>query len=364
MALVGSAWRAAVTAAIAGWLLTGAPEGARAEGGGRLLIFNKLGHLLKGDIWQSVTQEEVGRHLYVFPENHLVIGMGTTNWPERMGEVIVKGTIGKTVFQWANPEYPYQVRNLRDATFPWLQVAVVDPKRGLSLTLERTEDLHAALMDQMRLEGIRLCAFFLEAITHHVEYSLTYRIPKGGLDLSGPGGKEAYLRAFQDETRGRWLLWGLYVEDELAQSSGMIPGQPLLLVGYNRDTNNGGLVRLVRAQTAQVQYHPIASLQVFKSELTVSDLRFHEGRVSIDVRNNGDLTAEHVKVRLSLPDSKRESEAVLPSVRPKEEVTVRFTLKRSAQDKRVEVHVDPDNQILEGDDQNNRLERRHGWLGW
>jgi subtilase family serine protease len=84
----------------------------------------------------------------------------------------------------------------------------------------------------------------------------------------------------------------------------------------------------------------------------------------VDVRNDGELTAEHVKVRLWLPDTKREFEAVLPSVKSKEEVTLRFNLKRAPADKTVIVHMDPEDQILESDERNNRVERRHGFLGW
>jgi hypothetical protein len=350
---------------MAAWLgLLGFVWNARAEDPNRLLIFNTLADLLRGDIWQWITQEEVGRYLYIYPEQYQVIGIGTTNQPERMGEVIVRGSVGKTSFQWANPEYPYQVRALRDGVFPWIQVAVVDPKRGLNWTLERTSDLHEAIIDQMRREGIRICALSMEATTSYVEYSLTYRIPKSGMEPSTPGRRNEYFRAFQDESRGRWLLYGIYVDEGFSRSAGMTPGQPLLLAGYNRDTQNGGLVRLAKIQNAQVQYFPIETHKVFKSELGVADVRFHEGRCSVDVRNDGALTAEHIKVRLSLPDTKREFEAVLSAVKPGEEVTLRFNLKRAPADKSVIVHLDPEDQILEADERNNRVERRHGLLGW
>jgi len=335
-----------------------------AQTGSRLLLFSTVSDLLKGDLWQFVTQDELGRYLYIYPENHHVIGMGTTNWPERMGEVMVRGTVGKTSFLWANPEYPYQIRSISDGIFPWIQVAVCDPRNSLKYNLDRTQDLHAAIIEQMQQERIRICALQIEAVTLQVEYSLTYRIPKSGLDLTVPQGRDAYLRAFNDESRARWTICGIYVDEEMARTCGMLPGQTLLLVGQNRDTNNGGLVRLARVQSAQIQYYPIEGHQVMKSNLGVADIRFHEGRVSVDVRNSGALTAEHIKVRLSLPDSGRTREAVLPSLRPQEEITIRFNLKRAPGDKRVVVQVDPENQILESDEEDNRMERRQGFLGW
>lgn len=332
--------------------------------GNRLLLFSTMSDLLKGDLWQFITQEELARHLYVYPENHQVIGAGTTKWPERMGEVIVRGTVGKTSFLWANPEYPYQVRTISDGIFPWIQVAVCDPRSALKHNLDRTQDLHAAIIEQMRQERIRICALHMEAVAFHVEYSMTYRIPKSGVDLTVPQGRDAYVRSFHDESRSRWTIQGIYVDEEIAQACGMLPGQPLLLLGHNRETNNGGLVKLARVQSAQIQYYPIESHQMMKSNLGVADIRFHEGRVSVDIRNTGTLTAEHIKVLLSLPDSGRVREVVLPSLRPQEELTVKFNVKRSPSDKTVVVQVDPEGQILESDRQDNRMEKRQGFLGW
>ncbi len=357
-------WIIALLAAGSVSFLMGQRTIALAQVGNRLLLFNTISDLLKGDIWQLVTQEELGRHLYVYPESYRVIGIGTTNWPERMGEVMVRGTVGKTSFLWANPEYPYQLRTISDGIFPWIQVAVCDPKSALKHNLDRTQDLHAAIIDQMRQERIRICAVHVEAVAVHVEYSMTYRIPKSGIDLTAPQGRDAYVRSFQDESRSRWTIHGIYVDEEIAQACGILPGQPLLLVGQNRETNNGGLVRLARVQSAQIQYYPMESHQVMKSNLGVSDIRFHEGRVSVDVRNTGTLTAEHIKVSLSLPDSGRVREVVLPSLRPQEEVTVKFNVKRSPSDKTVVVQVDPEGQILESDRQDNRMEKRQGFLGW
>ncbi len=332
--------------------------------GNRLLLFNTVSDLLKGDLWQFITQGELGRYLYVYPENHQVIGAGTTNWPERMGEVIVRGTVGKTSFLWANPEYPYQIRTMSDGNFPWIQVAVCDPRSALKHNLDRTQDLHSAIIDQMRQESIRICALHIEAVALHVEYSITYRVPKSGIDLTVPQGRDAYVRSFLDESRSRWTIHGIYVDEEVAQACGMLPGQPLLLLGQNRETNNGGLIRLARVQSAQIQYYPMESHQVMKSNLGVADIRFHEGRVSVDVRNSGTLTAEHIKVLLSLPDSGRSREVVLSSLRPQEQLTVKFNVKRSPSDKTVVVQVDPEEQILETDRQDNRMEKRQGFLGW
>lgn len=363
---MSGSWRWITILLVAGTisLFLGQQSIALGQIGNRLLLFNTVSDLLKGDLWQFITQGELNRHLYVYPEGHQIIGAGTTNWPERMGEVIVRGTVGKTSFLWANPEYPYQLRTISDGSFPWIQVAVCDPRSALKHNLDRTQDLHSAIIDQMRQERIRICALYIEAVAVHVEYSITYRVPKSGIDLTVPQGRDAYVRSFIDESRSRWTIQGIYVDEDIAQTCGFLPGQPLLLLGQNRETNNGGLLRLARVQSAQIQYYPIEGHQVMKSNLVVADIRFHEGRVSVDVRNTGALTAEHVKVLLSLPDSGRLREAVLPSLRPQEELTVKFNVKRSPSDKTVMVQVDPEEQILETDRQDNRMVKRQGFLGW
>ena len=85
-------------------------EIAEAQMGSRLLVFNPLPDLLKGDIWEYSTQDDIGRHLYVYPEKYQAIGMGTTNWPYRMGEVLIRGKVGNPTVLWANPEYPYRMK--------------------------------------------------------------------------------------------------------------------------------------------------------------------------------------------------------------------------------------------------------------
>lgn len=344
------------------WIFAGSK--ALAENPNRLLFFNTLTDLLRGDLWQWISQQDLLSRLYIYPERFQVIGLGTTNWPERMGEVLVTGTVAQTSFQWANPEYPYRVQIIKEGVFPWIQLGVVDPKSGLEWSLERAQDLHGALIERFRQEGIDRCALFIEATTSHVAYTVTYRIPKTGLDLSVPAGKAEYLRSFQQEGKAKWVFYGIYVDESLAAACGVPPGQPLLLAGYSEESLNGGLIRLARVQSARIRYFPIDRHEVIKSDLSISDVRFHEGRMSIDVRNQGGLTAEHLKVKLSLPDTKRDLEAVLSRLKPGEEVRVRFDVKRTPSDHSIVIHLDPEEQIQESDRSNNRMEKKQGLLGW
>jgi hypothetical protein len=338
--------------------------GGESQMGSRLFLFNTLVDLLQGDIWESITQKEVSRYLYVYPEDFCVLGIGTTSRPYGMGEIMVWGTVRENTFFWANPEYPYQVSEVHDEDFPWIQVAVLDPSRELSLTMKRTKDLHEGVLERMRRDGIRICAMVIEAVTSRVGYSLTKWIPKSGMDMFGRQANNPYFQAFKEEASARWVFFGFYVDETMAQSCGMVRGQPLILMGYDLDSRNGGLVQFAEIERGTVRYYPIDTHQVLRSDLRVTDVRVHEDRVSIEIHNDGDLTAQHVKVRLTLPDSKREMDAVFPLLKPQDEKTVRFRLDRSLPDKEVLVAIDPDNEIFESDEENNHYEKKRPFWGW
>jgi len=335
-----------------------------AENRNRAFFFNTYSDFLRGDHWQWISSEEVSRRLYVYPERFLVMGMGNVSWPERMSETIVEGTIKRINYRWADPEYPYKLKNIQDGPFPWLHVAVVDPDTVLEARLEKTPDLHRSLMEKFRREGIEMCAVEVEAETKHVEYTVTYRIPKTGLDLSVEQGRAAYFRAFQDEGDSIWTMKGIYIDETVAPSCGIPPGQPLMLVGYNQGTLHAGLIKMARIQGATVRYYPVKKFEIFKSDLTVSDIRVHEDRVTVEVRNEGSLVAEHVKLRLSFPDTGKELEAVLPRINPQGEISIRFNVKAGPSDRTIVAVVDPEDQIAESNEANNKRERKVGLFGW
>ena len=335
-----------------------------AEMGSRLLVFNKLGDLLKGDTWESITQEELGRYFFIYPERYNVLGIGTTNRPHRMGEILVRGSITQPLFSWINPEYPYRIRPVHEGEYPWIQLALYDPEKRRNWVLDDTEDIHKELIARLRRAGIRLCALSIEAVARKVEYSLTVRIPEMDLDPACRLEKEKYSKAYRDDSRSRWLFTGIFADDELTVECGMPPGQPLLLVGYNRDTDRGGLVKYAEVDSARAQYNVIDSLQVLQSDLKVSDIRVTEKRIFAHIRNEGDLTAEHVKVRLLFVESRRGIEVVLPGIRPKEEQAVRFHERGFPSSKTLQVLVDPENRILEADETNNSFVLKRPLMGW
>lgn len=53
-----------------------------------LLVYNTADRLLRGDLFHTVTTEDVLRDLAAFPPAWPIVGVGTTNWLQRNGEVI------------------------------------------------------------------------------------------------------------------------------------------------------------------------------------------------------------------------------------------------------------------------------------
>ena len=62
--------------------------------GSTLLAFNTVERLLKGDFFHTVTLGDVAGELGALPAHWPLVGLGTTNWRERHGELFVEGTAG------------------------------------------------------------------------------------------------------------------------------------------------------------------------------------------------------------------------------------------------------------------------------
>lgn len=315
-----------------------------------LFVFNKRVDLLEGDIWESILSEEVDKYIYTYPEGFRLLAIGTTTNSYRMGEIMGWGAVSNPDFLWANPEHPYRVQRIQSGEYPWMQLALFDPNRELGLKLKETKDLHAKITERLRHEGMPICALHVEARTSRVRYSLTNWIPKIGRD------RNLVFQEFQEKKSAPWVFYGIYVDDERGPSCGMVPGQPLLMVGYNLDTKNGGLVKFAEVQNAKIHYYPINDHRILQSDLTIDRIYIHEDRVAADIQNIGQMTAKHVRIRLTLPDSGREMDAVFPVLKPQGKTAILFRLQKSPEDKTIFAEIDPNNDILESNEENNRLE--------
>jgi hypothetical protein len=340
------------------FVILASPQVTESKTESTLLIFNTREDLLRGDIWETISLEEVKKYIYTFPDDFQVIGIGTTNKLHHMGQVVLRGSARKTNPLWFAPEYPYQVKHEYIEDFPWLQLAIVDPQDKLVLNLKKTKDLHSALVERLHKNGINICAAYIEAIAGKVEYNLTNWIPKRGLGKHELDGKSSLSQAFKDVESAKWVFFGIYLDEQTAGPCCTVQGQPLLIIGYNLEKKNGGLVQSARINDARVELYPIGACLVFQSDLKVVDVLVSESKVTIDIENAGEMTAEHVSVRLKFPESNREMDVTLPSLKPSEKKNVVFRPQEALSDKHILVQIDPDNEIFESNEDNNLYEKK------
>ena len=334
---------------------------ARGELQGKLFLFNTHQDYLKGDLWEFITQDEIAKYLFIYPGNYLVIGIGTTDRDYRTGEVIVGGKVDDILFRWANPEYPNRIELLDASQFPWIDIVACDPNRSMVFTLKDVADLHKYLSDNMVQEGIHVAALHLSGSFDAVQYAISHNLPKRGLDLSRGHSREEYYRTYQVASRSDWEMSGLYVVDEIAKIMGSVGGQPILLAGYEILSKRGGLVSMARVHNARLVVYPIKDWEVIQSDLIVKDLRVDKGKVWVVIENQGGMNTRHVKVRLTLPHSKKSFDIVLSKVDAYSEVEIEFGPVISSNDKTVHVEIDPDNEILELIEDNNYYQYEVGY---
>jgi len=168
-----------------------------------LLVYNSVQRLLASDLLHTVTITDVQADLAGYPPDWPVVGVGTTNWIGRNGEMMPDGTAGHLHFWWADPGSPSQadvvdlaVRGPRSAVeFPFLALAIGDPATVITWTLRDVPDVHAWLEERLDADGIDLAGVQLRGEFGPVRTTVAYNIPLTGLDLSGGYVAEDVFRA-------------------------------------------------------------------------------------------------------------------------------------------------------------------------
>jgi hypothetical protein len=195
----------------------GATSGRRPRS--TLLAFNTVERLLKGDFFHTVTLADVRGELAALPASWPLVGLGTTNWQERHGELFVDGTAGAPQFSWADPDGqpPARVVALEDGADPYLPFAAVaacDPDAARhAWRLDDGEDLHGAIASRCRGANIGLAALVVTGELRHVQYQVMCHLPIGGIRAD----HEAVARQERREDDD-WYALGLYAANPTIQS--------------------------------------------------------------------------------------------------------------------------------------------------
>src|SRR5690606_6341802 len=145
-----------------------------------LLLYSTVERMLSGDMANAVDVATVEADLAAYPEDWVVLGLGTTNQPMRNGELMPDGTVADLDYWWADPSSPDQNAIVdiapdegatdptpepdvdADPEFPFLGLAIVDPDAALVVTAENVDNVHVWLRELLESEGITLAGLQLE----------------------------------------------------------------------------------------------------------------------------------------------------------------------------------------------------------
>jgi hypothetical protein len=265
------------TAQSAGATAERAPEGASAAierqataAQPTLLVYSTVERLLSGDLLNTVSPAEVRAELARYPASWDVVGVGTTGWIGRNGELMPDGTAAAPRFWWADPDSPSQAMVV-DVTaggvappkasvgFPFLGLATGDPSTALTWTVDEGADVHRWLAERLASAGIGLAGVQLRGEFGPVKTTVAYNIPLTGLDLSGGYVGADYFR-FGDYAPATWTMNGLYAADPALQPVISTAGNPLHLHGYQPSTMLGGHIGSATALRVTATIWPLAEL--------------------------------------------------------------------------------------------------------
>lgn len=227
-----------------------------------LLVYNTVDRLLRGDLFHTVTTADVIEDLSAFPENYPVVGIGTTSWLRRNGEVIADGTSQSPQFLWADPESspvgqvidvcwqqpsetgtplvtPRLDDNDQQANFPFLALAVCDPAQSMQWDIADVADAHRWLTEELGSRNVGVAGVQFRGRLGSVKTTDAYNVPLGGLDLSRGYVGDQYFRFCQYESDD-WLLNGIYAANPSLQPFISVANHPLHLHGYRTSARDGG----------------------------------------------------------------------------------------------------------------------------
>lgn len=241
--------------------------------GSTLLAFNTVERLLKGDFFHTVTLADVVGELRAVPAAWPLVGLGTTNWRERHGELFVEGTAGTPVFSWADPDGdpPAAVVTLDDhlgPRLPFVAVAACDPDGPRhTWLLGDGEDLHEAIAARCIEANIGLAALVVTGELRDVRYQVMCHLPIGGIR---PDHEAVAKQEWRDDDE--WRALGIYAANPTIQSIVSHGVAAVHLHGQAGVPLQGGHVNsAVATAAATVDIRPIPHLVMRIHGLDVAD---------------------------------------------------------------------------------------------
>ena len=320
----------------------------------KLFVYNSSYDLMRGDLWDYIKDQQILLDLESYPRNFIVIGLGNTNQSYSIGEMMATGTVGLPRFLWISPQYPNKAVEVYDRQFPFAAIAVCNPKGAIRW--EETEgEIHKILSDRIEAEGVKVAALKMKGTLLDVQFHVSTHIPKGGIGtLHGTHDKGKKGKAFRMEGPSEWELNGLYLYAQELQLMASTDGQPIRIHGYESNSKKGGYIDFARIDKLSVRVYPIEDLKLFQNDLWIEDVKWNEGRIEIIVVNDGRMNVKHVTVQILFPEQET-WKVTIGRLEPSSKRFIEFIPSPHLPEGKGWVVVDPDDEIKERREDNNRL---------
>ncbi|MFN8379639.1 MAG: hypothetical protein U0452_13315 [Anaerolineae bacterium] len=243
------------------------------------IIYNTVDRVLRGDMFHTVTRSTVIADMAAYPPDWPVVGVGTTNWLKRHGEVIVEGTAGELRFLWSDPnsEPEALVLDLRrekpedglvtpqfgvddnEPNFAFLALAICNPASAFTLDLGPVENAHLALRAQLEAQNLGVAGVQLGGSFDRVRFTAAYHLPLTGIDLSKGHVGDDYFRT-GETVDSEWVMSGLYAANPSLHPLFSVPNVPLHLHGYSLGERRGGHINSAAAGHVVATIWPVDDL--------------------------------------------------------------------------------------------------------
>ena len=242
-----------------------------------LLVYSSIERLYAGELTPTMPLADAEAAVEAYPPEWAVVGVATTNMPERNGEVIIDGSVEDTHYWWADPgsanhatlfelnatdtdgeaEATPAVLDEPEHEFPFLALSVADAETAITLEGDDIPDLHAWLVEQLEAEGIALAGVQLEGEFSVVHTSIAHNLPATGMVTVNGRVSEDIFHYVDYEEPGSWVIDGVYAAEEDAQLIVSVAGRPLHLHGYQTDGSVGGHIQSAVATHVTATIYPL-----------------------------------------------------------------------------------------------------------
>ena len=257
-----------------------------------LLLYNTVERLLRGDLFHCVDIDQLNQDLKHYPDAWNLVGLGTSNWYERNGELVIAGHRDKPAYYWGDPlstPLPGKLVDLARSTpelidrlktpvegqdptmpyFPFAAIGLCPPEDRREWEIPANTPIHGWIEDRINEENIGLAAVQVSSTFDGVEYTTMCNIPLGGLQLSeGYSGDDTFNFGAIDDYH--WDLRGIVAINPTIQNMVSLADHPLHLHGFSTAAELGGHINVaITREAVKLSVWPLKDLVLKINDLDV-----------------------------------------------------------------------------------------------